>query len=63
MNTPPEVWVITWEYKDKIAYGIVGNLAYEDFNAATHIAQTLSEQNTCKNFNAVKLGLVTGALQ
>ena len=64
MNTPPEVWVITWEYLDKRnGYGIVGDLAYEDFNAATHIAQTLSEQGTGKNFKAVKLGLVTGALQ
>jgi len=63
MNTPPEVWVITWEYLDKSDHGIVGDLAYEDFNAATHIARTLSEQSTGKNFTAVKLGLVTGALQ
>ena len=63
MNTPPEVWVITWEYLDKSDHGIVGDLAYEDFNAATHIARTLSEQSINKNFTAVKLGLVTGALQ
>ena len=63
MNTSPEVWVITWEFSDKSGYGIVGDLAYEDFNAATHIAQTLSEQGTNKVFKAVRLGLVTGALQ
>jgi hypothetical protein len=63
MNTPPEVWVITWEFFDKSGQGIVGNLAYEDWNAATHIAQTLSEQGTNKKFEAVKLGVVTGALQ
>lgn len=63
MNTPPEVWVITWEYPDKSGHGIVGDLAYEDFNAATHIAQTLSDQGSSRIFKAVKLGLVTGALQ
>jgi hypothetical protein len=63
MSTPPEVWVIVWEYLDKSGHGIVGDLAYEDFNAATHIAQTLSEQGTSKKFEAVKLGVVTGALQ
>jgi hypothetical protein len=63
MNTSPEIWVITWEYSDKSGHGIVGDLAYEDWNAATHIARTLSEQGTGKNFEAVKLGLVTGALR
>ena len=63
MNTPPEVWLIIWEYSDKSGHGIVGDLAYEDFNAATHIAQTLSDQGSSKIFKAVKLGLVTGALQ
>jgi hypothetical protein len=63
MSTPPEVWVITWEYSDKSGHGIVGDLAYEDFNAATHIAQTLSDQDFNRIFKAVKLGLVTGALQ
>jgi hypothetical protein len=63
MNTPPEVWVITWEFSDKSGQGIVSNLAYEDFNAATHIAQILSEQGTSKVFKAIQLGLVTGALR
>jgi hypothetical protein len=63
MNTPPEVWVITWEFSDKSGQGIVGELAYEDFNAATHIAQILSEQGTNKVFKAIQLGLVTGALR
>lgn len=63
MSTPSEVWVITWEYSDKSGHGIVGDLAYEDFSAATHIAQTLSDQGSSKIFKAVKLGLVTGALQ
>jgi len=63
MNISPEVWVITWEFSDKSGHGIVGDLAYEDFNAATHIARTLSDQGTGKNFEAVKLGLVTGALR
>ena len=63
MNISPEVWVITWEFSDNSGHGIVGDLAYEDFNAATHIARTLSDQGTGKNFEAVKLGLVTGALR
>lgn len=63
MSTPPEVWVITWEYPDKSAFGIVGDFAYEDWNAATHIAQTLREQDAPKRFEVIKLGLITGALQ
>jgi hypothetical protein len=63
MNIPPEVWVITWEYSDKSGHGIVGDLVYEDWNAATHIARTLSEQGTNKVFKAIQLGLVTGALR
>jgi len=72
MDKTLEVWVITWEYSDKSAFGIVGDIAsfgivgdtaYEDWNAATHIAQTLKDQCTGQLFKVVKLGLVTGALQ
>ena len=56
------VFVIFYEYSDKSGSGIVNNFAYEDFNAAHHVAQTLNDEATGKTFKVIELGVVKGSL-
>ena len=63
MTDENKVWVVTWRYWDGSGSGIVGNIAYEDWQAAHHIKDTLVSEGAGKDYKVVELGVVQGALK
>jgi hypothetical protein len=62
MKAENTVWVIMWRYSDGSDSGIVSNMAYEDWNAAQHIRDTLVAEGAPKVYKVVELGIVRGEL-
>lgn len=63
MKEDNKVWVIMWGYWDGSAFGVVGNIAYDDWQTAQHIQSTLTKESTEKKYTLVELGVVQGELK
>ena len=63
MNEENKVWVITWRYHDGSDSGVVNGMAYEDWQAAQHIKDTLVVEGAPKWYQVVELGVVRGELR
>jgi len=62
MKEENKAWVITWRHYDGSDSGIVNNVAYECWQAAQHIKDTLNAEGAYKEYKVVELGVVRGEL-
>ena len=58
-----KIWAISWRYLDNSSWGILDDIAYENWNTADHIARTLRNEVTDKDYTVVELGVVRGELK
>lgn len=57
-----EVYVITWSQYDLSGFGIVNDVAYEDYTTASHIQESLRKSDVSCKYEVIKVGLVRGTL-
>ena len=62
MNEENKVCVITWRYCDGSDFCIKKETAYENWQAAQHIKDTLVVEGAPKMYQVVELGIVRGEL-
>lgn len=62
MISDNEVYVIAWSQYDGIGFGIVSDVAYEDYTTATHIQECLKKSDATAKYEVIKVSLVRGTL-